>query len=152
MSVEEVAKETGLDLEAARRAEEREYDETVKFEGTPEEIGRVLNAINKVGFNYAHGGRYCDVMGSNDKGRAVTILIDLFHKKLGQVETVGIGDSLNDLPMLSAVDIPILVQKPGGWWEEVDLPRLKRVRGVGPGGWSQAIKELIDNISTDKNR
>jgi len=152
MSAEEVAMETGLDLEAAQRAKEREYDETVKLEGTTEEIGRVLNAIEKAGFNYAHGGRYYDVMGGNNKGEATTILIDLFHKKLGQVETVGIGDSLNDLPMLSVVDIPILVQKPGEWWEEVDLPGISRVKGVGPEAWSQAIKELIDSIGTDKNR
>jgi len=152
MSAEEIAMETGLDLEAARRAKEREYDETVKLEGTTEEIGRVLNAIEKAGFNYAHGGRYYDVMGGNNKGEATTILIDLFHKKLGQVETVGIGDSLNDLPMLSVVDIPILVQKPGEWWEEVDLPGISRVKGVGPEAWSQAIKELIDSIGTDKNR
>lgn len=151
MSAEEVAADTGLDLESAQRAKEREYDETVKLEGTPEEIGRVLSAVEKAGLNYAHGGSYYDVMGGNDKGRATTILIDLFHKKLGQVETVGIGDSLNDLPMLSAVDMPILVQKPGGWWEEVDLPGLSRVKGVGSEAWNQAIKELIDSISPDKN-
>jgi len=151
MSAEEVAAETGLDLEAARRAKEREYDETVKREGTPEEIERVLNAVKKAGLNYAHGGRYYDIIGANDKGKAITILIDLFHKKLGRVETVGIGDSLNDLPMFSTVDIPILVQKPGEWWEEADLPNLRRVKGVGPEGWSQAIKELIDSITTDKN-
>ena len=151
MTTEEVAAETGLDLEAARRAKEREYDETVKLEGTPEEIGRVLKAIKKAGLTYAHGGRYYGVMGANNKGRATDILIDLFHKKLGRVETVGIGDSLNDLPMLSTVDIPILVQKPGEWWEEMDLPNLSRVKGIGPEGWSQAIKELIDSITTDKN-
>ena len=90
-------------------------------------------------------------MGANDKGRASTILIDLFHKKLGQIETAGVGDSLNDLPMLSAVDIPFLVQKPGEWWEKIDLPKLKRVKGVGPKGWNQAIKELIGSISIYRN-
>jgi len=49
MSVEEVAVLTGLDRESARRAKEREYDETVNLEGTPEEIDRVLNAIKQAG-------------------------------------------------------------------------------------------------------
>ena len=53
--------------------------------------------------------------------------------------------------MLSVVDVPILVQKPGQRWEEIDLPNLKRVKGVGPEGWNQAIKKLIDRIYTDKN-
>ena len=150
MSAQEVAKDAGLDPEAARRAKEREYDETVKPLENPEEMGRVLKAIKKAGLNYTHGGRYYGVMGANDKGRAVAILADLFRKKLGEVETVGIGDSPNDLPMLAAVDTPILVQKPGGWWEEIDLPRLKRTEGVGPEGWSRAIKGLIDR--TDKGQ
>ncbi len=151
MSVEEVAKDAGLDLEAARRAKEREYDETVKPIGNPEEIDRVLKAIKKAGLNYTHGGRYYGVMGANDKGRAVGILARLFRKKLGRVETVGIGDSANDLPMLVAVDTPILVEKPGGWWEEVGLPCLNRTEGVGPQGWSRAIKELIDRTNIDKD-
>ncbi len=151
MTAEEVATETGLDLEAARRAKAREYDETVKLEGTPEEIERVLKAVKKAGLNYARGGRYYGVTGNTDKGRAATILIGLFREKLGQIETTGIGDSANDLLMLSVMDTPILVQKPGQRWEEIDLPNLKRVKGVGPEGWNQAIKALMDRINTDKN-
>ena len=146
MSPEEVATETGLDLEAAQRAKEREYDETLKLDGTPEEIEAVLSAIKEAGLNCAHGGRYLDVMGPNDKGKATRILIDLFRKKLGQVKTVGLGDSLNDLPMLAAVDIAILMQKPEGQWEEMDLPGLRRVEGTGPSGWRRAIDELVAEL------
>ena len=143
MSAEQVAAETGLDVDAARRAKEREYDETIKIGGGPEEIRRVLEAIEGAGLNCAHGGRYYDVMGSNDKGKATRILIDLFKTKLGGVETVGLGDSLNDLPLLAVVDLPVLVQKPEGRWEEMDLPGLRRVKEIGPLGWRQAIEQLI---------
>jgi len=151
MTAEEVAQDSGLDMAAARRAKLREYEETVKLEGTPDEIGRVLKAIEAAGLNYAHGGRYYGVMGASDKGKATAILIDLFRRKLGQVLTAGIGDSLNDLPMLSVVDKPILVQKPGGRWEAVDLPRLSRVKGIGPDGWNQAVEELAGSISPGKS-
>ena len=143
MSPEEVARETGLNLEAARRAKRREYDETLKLDGTPREIERVLSAIEEVGLNYAYGGSYYDVMGANDKGRAATILIELFRRRLGEFRAIGLGDSVNDLPLLTVVDIPILVEKPEGRWEEVDLPMLRRVEGIGPVGWRQAIEELI---------
>jgi len=143
MSPEEVAAETGLDLDAAQRAKEREYDETVKLEGSPEEIKGVLNAIREAGLSYAHGGAYYDVMKGNDKGKAATILIELFRRKLDKIQTIGLGDSLNDQPLLSTVDIPILVKKPGGQWEEMDLPSLRRMEGIGPEGWRQAIEELI---------
>ena len=52
------------------------------------------------------------------------------------------GDSFNDVAMLSVVDFPVLVQKPGNYWEEIDLPNLYPVSGVGPQGWIQAIEEL----------
>ena len=143
MSPEEVARETGLDLKAARRAKRREYDETLALDGMLGDIEKVLNAIEEAGLNYAYGGSYYDVMGANDKGRAAAILIELFRRKLGEIMTVGLGDSLNDLPLLSVVDIPVLVQKSEGRWEEVDLPMLRRIEGVGPVGWRQAIEELI---------
>jgi len=144
MSDAEVARDAGLDINAAKRARQREYDETVKPVADAAEMDKVLKAIKQAGLNYTHGGRYYGVMGDNDKGQAVKILTDLYNKKLGQVETVGIGDSQNDLPMLAAVDTPILVQKPGGWWQDIDLPGLGRVEGVGPQGWSRAIENLID--------
>jgi len=144
MSAEEVASVTGLDLEAAQRAKAREYDETLNLEGTPDEINIVLNAIRKTGLNYTSGGRYYDVTGPNDKGKATRILIDLFRSKLGQIKTIAIGDSPNDLPMLSAVDIPVLVQKPVGIWEEIDIPHLHRVEGIGPEGWARAVEEIIE--------
>ncbi|MFW6105267.1 MAG: mannosyl-3-phosphoglycerate phosphatase [Chloroflexota bacterium] len=143
MSAEEVASLTSLDIGAAARAKAREYDETLNLEGTPDEINRVLNAIKEKGLNYTSGGRYYDVTGSNDKGKATRILTDLFRSKLGQVETIAIGDSPNDLPMLSAVDIPVLVQKPGGIWEEINIPQLRRVEGIGPRGWARAVEGII---------
>ena len=142
MSVEEVAGYTGLSLKAACQAKQREYEETLRLEGETQEVEKVLDAIRKAGLNCAHGGSYYDVMGDSDKGRAVTILIELFRRKLGELKTVGLGDSLNDLPLLSVVDIPILVQKPGGYWEEIKLPNLWRIEGVGPKGFRRAIEEL----------
>jgi mannosyl-3-phosphoglycerate phosphatase len=139
----EVAADTGLDLEAARRAKDREYAETLKLEGTTDEISKTLDTIRKAGLNFARGGRYYDIMGPNDKGKATKILINLFQKKLGHLKTVGIGDSQNDLPMLLAVDIPVLVQGLEGGWEETDIPHLRRVEGIGPEGWARAVEEII---------
>ncbi|MFQ6092792.1 MAG: HAD hydrolase family protein [bacterium] len=60
----------------------------------------------------SQGGRFYAVMGSNDKGKAVSLLTDLYRKQHGVIWTVGIGDSENDAPLLAAVDLPVLVQKP----------------------------------------
>ena len=142
MSAEEVARDSGLDIESARLAKQREYDETVKFD-VAREVDKALAKIEQAGLNWAHGGRFYNVMGNSDKGKAVAIVSDFYRKLCDEMETIGLGDSDNDLPMLSMVDIPILVQKAEHTWENIDLPRLRKVQGVGPEGWSRAIEEIV---------
>ncbi|NJN70518.1 MAG: hypothetical protein HC801_09740 [Nitrospira sp.] len=58
--------------------------------------------------------------------------------------TVGIGNSWNDLPMLNAVDRPVLVQQPDGSYEQdIELPGLIRAQGPGPIGWNRAVLSLL---------
>lgn len=144
MSTEEVASETGLDIEYARLAKQREYDETIVFDADGEEVDKAMEKIKDVGLNFAHGGHFYDVMGANDKGMAVAIVNGLYRRLWGQIRTVGLGDSINDLPMLSAVDLPVLVQKKDGTWEDIDVTNLHKIHGIGPEGWDKAIKEVLE--------
>ena len=54
------------------------------------------------------------MIGESDKGRAVSILNGLYTPELGEIVTVAIGHSLNDVTILSAVDMPVLVKRPDG--------------------------------------
>lgn len=143
MSAEEIAKDSGLSLEFATLAKQREYDETFKLEGDKTSRNLALNKIKDAGLNYTSGGRYYDAVKGNDKGKATRILTRLFGQEFGDVQTIAIGDSQNDLPMLAAVDIPVLVQKPNRLWEEIDLTAIRKAPEVGPEGWKKAIEELI---------
>jgi mannosyl-3-phosphoglycerate phosphatase len=63
---------------------------------------------------------------------------------------VGLGDSLNDLPMLQVVDFPILVQKPDAQYDEDvrrRLPGVHLAEGVGPKGWSLAVKKILEDLA-----
>ena len=58
--------------------------------------------------------------------------------------TVGIGDSLNDLPLLLTSDRPVLVQKPDGSDDpEITLPGLIHAPWIRPAGWNFAVLELL---------
>ncbi|MGQ0694367.1 MAG: hypothetical protein ACT4OL_02180 [Nitrospiraceae bacterium] len=58
--------------------------------------------------------------------------------------TVAIGNSVNDLPMLAAVDEPILLQQGDGSYVcGFELPRVKLAPGPGPAGWNRAILSLL---------
>jgi mannosyl-3-phosphoglycerate synthase len=150
MSVEEVARETGLSLTRAELAKQREYSETVKIEGNKKDVDRVVKKIEQAGLNCPFGGRFYGVTAGSDKGRAVKILSELFKLNLGKVMTMGIGDNDSDLPMLSMVDLPILVQVQRSRWIKLGLKRIHKVKGVGPQGWSMAIRGLVQGEAKPK--
>jgi len=137
-----IANLTGLDVESAKLAKEREYEETLNLEVKEPDIKFILKKIGEAGLQWNRGSRFYSASGKSDKGQATKIVIKLLEKKLGKIKTIGIGDSFNDVPMLSEVDFPVLVQKPGNYWEEIDLQNLYRVSGVGPQGWVRAVEEL----------
>lgn len=145
MSDEEVSEDTGLPLESAKLAKQREYDEAFKLldEDRAEEL---KNLIISYGLNFTRGGRYWHLMGNNDKGKAVHQLMEIFRKSDPDAVSVGLGDSQNDLPMLQAVDIPYLVQKPGEIHDAaISDTRINRVKGIGPVGWNRAILKLLSS-------
>ncbi len=142
MDAAEIANLTGLDLKSARLAKKREYEETLNIEGSEQESKYILSKIERAGLKCLRGGRFYSVTGKSDKGKATKIVTELFKRKLGKIKTIGIGDSLNDVPMLSEVDVPVLVQKPGDYWEEIDIKNLYRIDRVGPQGWVRAIEQL----------
>jgi mannosyl-3-phosphoglycerate phosphatase len=83
-------------------------------------------------------------MGNHHKGRAVEILKGLYRNRDGAIITIGLGDSLNDLPFLLAMDRPVLVRKlSGGHDARIDIPGLLRTKGVGPEGWNEAVLALL---------
>ncbi len=146
MTAEEVSKSSDLDIESAKLSKMREYDEAFEIKGEDACVDLILEEITRLGFNYTIGGRYYHIMGDNDKGKATKQLTDLFSRKK-DVETIGLGDSLNDLPMLKEVDISFLVAKPGGSYDPmVSFNGLKKARGIGPEGWNKVILELMGRI------
>lgn len=148
MDVEEIVKLTGLGEEDAALVRKREYGEPFVVGGGIEAEKTVMDEIEKRGLRHTQGGRFHHILGRNDKGKAVSILKGLYVKEWGLVETAGIGDSLNDLPMLKAVDIPILVRKPGGGYDErIDIAGMAIADAPGPYGWNSAILKLIVSFS-----
>ncbi len=112
MTTEELAAELNLPLPLAELAKMREYDEPFCFVGG--DIKEFEKAAEAEGLTLTFGNKYFHVLGNSNKGKAVTVLKELLIRKFGGIITYGIGDSENDLPMLSAVDKPMLIEKDSG--------------------------------------
>ncbi len=148
LCTEEVARLTGLPLQEAHWALIREYDEPFLVH---EENDRpvVEQWVRREGLHITGGGRFSHLTGNHDKGQAVRTLLNLFRRE-GDWRAVALGDGLNDLPMLEAVDIPILVQHPDGTHDpDVRGPKILRVDDIGPVGWNRALLELLTDKTCD---
>ena len=136
MSVEEVAKVTGLSLEMAELAKRREFSETIV-----EADEGVIRYLQKF-FNVQIGGRFIHVYGKGaDKGKAVKLLTKFYGDLYGEVVTIGIGNSYTDIPMLKEVDIPALVRNRDGWID-VDF-EVYKAEGVATDGWIEVVKKFV---------
>ncbi len=144
MSVKEVSKLTGLPIEKAKLAKKREFTEPFIIEDASL-IEKLEDEAKKYGLKITKGGRFYHLIGENqDKGKAVKITTDIFRKNSWkEAKTVGIGDSKNDIPMLKEVDIPILIMKPDGSYEDIDLPNLIRSKYSGSKGWNQVVLDVL---------
>jgi len=147
MSVEKVAADAGLSLSAAALAKRREYDEPFRLlPGLEAGLPNLVQALASEGFRCTSGGRYHHACGLTDKGDGVRLLTGFFKSAYRDVVTVGIGDGPNDIPMLLAADIPIVVSnRASGTTAEVlqSVPGARVTDREGPDGWREAISELL---------
>lgn len=143
MTLEELAAAANMTEKKAAMAKERDFDEPFIFEGPDFRLPGLLRAINEKGFKFTQG-RFFHILGSSNKGVAVSILIDLYKAKYGDIKTAAIGDSPNDIPMLERVDYPVIVQKSDGSYEpQIKVSGVIRAEGIGPEGWNKAVLKLI---------
>ncbi|MCC7176360.1 MAG: HAD-IIB family hydrolase [Bryobacterales bacterium] len=141
MSPEEVAQRSGLSVEEARLARQREYGEPFLILDPTGEPA-LLAAIERSGKRWTRGGRFHHITGGNDKAGAVRILSDAFRRLHPDLTTVGLGDGLNDAGFLRVVDVAFLVRSPDSGALSVMVPRGRLTAGTGPEGWNEAILQL----------
>ena len=141
MTIAEIAALTGLSEAGAALARQRDFDEPFVFEGKPDED--FLHAIEVSGLRWTQG-RIFHIMGNHDKGRAVNILMSLYRQQYGDIASIALGDSLNDLPMLAVVDRPVLIRHADGDFDtRIAMPHLLKTRLPGPAGWNEAVQKLL---------
>jgi mannosyl-3-phosphoglycerate phosphatase len=151
LTLEEIVSITGLTRKQARLAKEREFTEPFLM-ADPEYLDALSEEARASGLKITRGGRFFHLIGSEqDKGKAVKRTMDIFRDNLGrELLSVGLGDRPNDFPLLSAVDIPVLMPHPDGCYEDFALTRLLKAPGPGSRGWSEAVTGILDGLSHDE--
>lgn len=133
MTVDEIARHTGLPPPDAALAADRHHSETFLLDGDAESL-RV--ALADHGLTLVRGSRFLTVQGAHHKGTALPGIL----ARTGPATTFAVGDAGNDEGMLRAVDHPMLVRAADGEHVPMAVPGLVRLDGIGPEGWVEAAR------------
>lgn len=149
MTAADIAQLTGLSPEAAAAAQQRVGSEPLLWEDSDAHRDHFIQQVRSQGLQVTQGGRFLHVMGKTDKGAGVRWLADRYRQAHSDVtwRVVALGDSPNDLPMLQAADVGVLIPNPHRRpFAVVDVPTLLKPEAPGPTGWQWAIAHLLDNL------
>ena len=156
LSEKQVAAVTGLDLDGAARAKQREHCETLIWLGTPADRKTFAEQVETLDMRCLQGGRFVHVLTSGGKAEAVSWL----HHKICRERpgfdgaiSLSAGDAENDVEMLEVTDLALLVRSPVN-----EPPTVRRQGGLvisdteGPAGWAEGIEALIERVEEEEDR
>ena len=152
MTDSEVARLTGLDIDSARLARERNTPSSFTFQGSEDKLHCLKAELQEMGMTCLEGGRLFHAMGRAGKGLATEMVIDLFRSAPGgsQWKTVALGDGPNDRDMLRCADVAVVMRRPDGTWmkyEPTPLQLVIKPGGIGPAGWNESVTALLKELS-----
>lgn len=139
---------TGLNLDEAKRAKQRQYTEPLHWLGDDSTKEAFIAHLVSLGANVIHGGRFIHLGDYCDKGQALIWLAERYREQFPNrsISTIALGDGENDIAMLEAADMAIQIRSPVH-----DFPSLHRqhrstkTQFYGPKGWAEAIQKLLTN-------
>ncbi|USR89942.1 HAD-IIB family hydrolase [Phormidium yuhuli AB48] len=140
LTVPQLTALTGLAPHAAQQAQTRDFSEPfITPRDRPHQT--IQQAVSDLGFRIVVGDRFSHLIGPQaSKGTAVRWLLQQFHHSPPPQPILGLGNSPNDLDLLEAVEVPIIIPNNKG----LIHPGLQHLDAqiaphAGARGWAAAI-------------
>lgn len=147
MTPKEIGEATDLPEERAALSKKRLHTEPILWLDDAKSFNHFHKDIREAGLSLTRGGRFVHVLEACDKGRTMEWLTKRYDPtgKKG-TWTIALGDSPNDIPMLQAADVAVIVKNPHRGALEYSVEgkqRLIRTEQPGPVGWNAAVLKLL---------
>lgn len=147
MECEELMTHTGLSMEQATLAMQRQFTEPLLWQGSEKQFQQFAKQVESAGLCLVKGGRFWHVSGLSDKGQALSYMRGYYQKQTGkQIKILALGDSENDLAMLEAADYAVLVKSPVRDYPLLKHKNLRKTEEFGPTGWNKAVLEVLQEL------
>lgn len=144
MDAPELSAVCGLHEKEALEALNRHFSEPIVWQDSEQNWQRFLNCLDESGLQALRGGRFIHIMGAADKGAAMQWLAAALDPE-GEATTIALGDSDNDVAMLEAADIGVVVRSPHHQPPVIKSPSGEIIitEACGPSGWSEALLAIV---------
>ncbi|MBF2087345.1 MAG: HAD hydrolase family protein [Synechococcales cyanobacterium K44_A2020_017] len=136
---------TGLPLSAIPLAQARDFTEPFVMPKTihPDQLDA---AVQQLGMGVVVGDRFSHLIGLHaGKGRAVRLLVAAYQSVIPEqsIYTIGLGNSPNDLEMLEAVDLPMVIPGSSGAHPALSDRGWQIAPESGSRGWAIAVQQAL---------
>ena len=147
--VKGIAQMTGLNMDQATLAANRQYGEPLKWLGTEAQRNVFIQLMHQAGANVLQGGRFLHISGQTNKGLALNWLKQQYSSSAPTRKTIALalGDSDNDIAMLEAADYAVIIRSPSHPPPIVTNPNPKQVyttQSEGPSGWVEGVHWFLE--------
>jgi len=149
-SAGEVASNTGLAPASATKAAARRYSEPGLWWGDEAEKAEFIALLAEKGVTAKQGGRYLTLSFGATKADRMHEITDRYSAGGKRPRTLALGDAPNDIEMLEAADMGVVVTNPHTRpLPELDgesIGRIVRTRKSGPEGWNEIVLRIIEEL------
>ena len=124
---------------------DRHASEPILWEGSEGEFGEFCEELAKEEVRVLRGGQFIHLMGKADKADGYHLVKRYFQGIEPDFEWTGValGDSANDVGMLEAADVAVVIPRAEGITIHPVSPRLIEAGRVGPAGWNEVVLGLL---------
>ncbi|MEH6791878.1 HAD-IIB family hydrolase [Parasphingorhabdus sp.] len=148
MSVNEVANATGLSITDAELAKQRNATEPFLWTGSDAALNELRSLMADRNISIQQGGRFYHFTGPATKSLAMNRIMSAFEAQSPErkIVSIALGDGPNDLSMIEAADIGVVMPNPEGVTITSSKPHVRKAPTSGPHGWCLAIREIIAEL------
>ena len=148
MTAKQLSTRIGFDIESAKRAKLRQYQEAFSIIAAPEEkkttFDKLRNILSEQGYDTTIGGGFYHIMKGGSKQKAVSLLSKILSVKYGTIRTMGLGDAQSDLDFLSICDVGYLLNNDTRIVPIAAVPaQVHVVDDGGPDTWNTLVLEFL---------
>lgn len=148
LSLERLSALSGLSPEEAKLAKERQFSEPGTWSGGSQELEVFCGFLEEVGIVVNRGGRFISLSFGGNKADRMREVVGRFRSGTEDRFCVALGDAPNDIAMLEAADLGIIVENPAhsgiGQLDGEQDGSIMRTEEPGPAGWNSAVLGVLD--------